>query len=359
MHRKTIFILLLTFVSIICRAQLLVLNPHDPRIHYTGRIVMQDETAEISWPSSSLKINFKGTGAKAVLKDEHGNNYYDVIVDDKVVAVIHPDSLRNEYTLVAGLADGNHSLELFKRTEWATGKTWFYRFILDKNSVPFPVSPAKKRRMEFFGNSITCGVAVEDTSGKDNLKTQYTNSYLSYGAITARHFDAEFHNTSQGGVGVMVSWIPVIMPEMYNLLDPTDFQSLWDFSKFTPDLVVINMMQNDSWLVKLPENEQFKARFGKTPPTEDQIIKAYRSFVKTIRNTYPKAQIICTLGCMDATKQGSPWPGYVEKAVTQLNDKNIYTHFFSWNNAPRHPNIKEQQAMADDLIGFIDQNIKW
>jgi len=359
MHRKCFFILLLTFVGMLCRAQLIVLKPHDPRIHYMGRVIMQDDAAQLLWPSTSLKINFKGTGVKAILKDEHGSNYFNVIVDDNVVAVIHPDSVQKEYTLVSGLNDGNHSLELFKRTEWAQGKTWFYQFSFDKNSQPLNSPPAKKRKMEFFGNSITCGVAVEDSSGKDDPDARYTNSYLSYAAITARHFDAEFNNTSQGGVGLMVSWIPIIMPEMYNLFDPPDFQNIWDFSKYTPDVVVINILQNDSWLVKLPGNDQFKARFGKNPPTEDQIIRAYRNFVKNIHNTYPKAQIICTLGCMDATKQGSPWPGYIEKAVAQLSDKNVYSFFFPYKNASGHPNVKEQQAMADGLVGFIDQHIKW
>jgi hypothetical protein len=62
---------------------------------------------------------------------------------------------------------------------------------------------------------------------------------------------------------------------------------------------------------------------------------------------------------MDATKEGSPWPGYIQKAVTELRDKNILTHFFPYKNTSGHPNVKEQQAMADDLIAFIDQNVKW
>jgi hypothetical protein len=122
---------------------------------------------------------------------------------------------------------------------------------------------------------------------------------------------------------------------------------------------VINLFQNDSWIIKLPDNAQFKQRFGNKAPSEDNIIKAYKDFVKTIRNKYPKAQIICALGNMDATKEGSPWPGYVEKAVAQLEDKNIYTHFFPYKNTPGHPSVREQQTMAGNLIAFIDQHIKW
>lgn len=217
----------------------------------------------------------------------------------------------------------------------------------------------KRRKIEFFGNSITCGYAIEDSSGKDRGTSPYENNYLSYAAITARHFDAEYYCTARSGIGVLVSWFPQIMPEMYNLLDASDPKSHWDFSKYTPDVVVVNLFQNDSWLVKSPTNEQFKARFGTTAPTEAQIIRAYADFIKTLRSTYPKAQIICALGSMDATATGSPWPGYIDKAVATLKDDRIYTHFFACKNTPGHPNIKEQQTMADDLIKFIDQKIEW
>jgi hypothetical protein len=56
---------------------------------------------------------------------------------------------------------------------------------------------------------------------------------------------------------------------------------------------------------------------------------------------------------------GSPWPGYIEKAVKLLEDKNIYTHFFPYKNTDGHPKSAEQKVMADDLIQFIDKNIKW
>jgi hypothetical protein len=39
--------------------------------------------------------------------------------------------------------------------------------------------------MEFYGNSITAGYAIEDFSGNDQPDSTYTNNYLSYAAITA------------------------------------------------------------------------------------------------------------------------------------------------------------------------------
>ena len=109
----------------------------------------------------------------------------------------------------------------------------------------------------------------------------------------------------------------------------------------------------------MPDNEQFKYRFGTKAPDEKSIIISYKNFVTTIRNKYPNANIICALGSMDATREGSPWPGYIMKAIGQLNDPKIYTHFFKFKNTDGHPKIAEQKAMANSLIEFIENNIKW
>lgn len=357
--RKLCFLFVLQLVAGLCYAQNIVVKSHDTHIRYSGRIAMTDEAAELAWSASSIKMNFKGSSIKTTLRDEHGYDYWNVILDGKVISVLQPDSIQKQYTLATGLSEGPHTIELFKRSEWAMGKTWFYGFELDKNASILPPPAQQKRKMEFFGNSITCGYAVEDTTGQDRGTAPYENAYLSYASITARHFDAELHSTSRSGIGIMVSWDPLIMPELYYRLDATDAESKWDFSKYTPDLVVINLFQNDCWIVKLPNNAQFKARFGTNAPTDDQVVKAYKGFVKTIRSRYPKAQIICALGSMDAVKEGAPWPGYVKKAVEQIGDKKIFVHIFPYKNTPGHPSKKEQQAMADDLITFIDQNIKW
>ena len=358
MYTKYLIVTALIAVNLNCVAQTVIKNT-DPHIRYIGRIAMSDSVSELSWTASSIKVNFYGTGISAWLRDERSDNNYNVILDGRVVSVLHPAQEKKEYRLAYGLPVGKHSLELFKRTEWAMGKTWFYQFMLAKGTKVLPAAPAKKRRIEFFGNSITCGYADEDTEGKDRGTSTYENGYISYAAITARHFDAELYNTSKSGIGITVSWFPLIMPKMFDRLDANDPNSKWDFSRYTPDLVVINLFQNDSWIVKEPDNEQFKARFGTKAPTDEYIINAYRNFVKSVRAKYPKANIICILGSMDATKEGSPWPGYISQAVDALTDKKIYTHFIPYKNTPGHPSAKEQQAMADDLIGFIDKKIKW
>ncbi|WP_107830650.1 SGNH/GDSL hydrolase family protein [Mucilaginibacter yixingensis] len=356
---KRLSILFFLFISATALAQQ-ALPYNDTRIHYMGRVQMQNGSAVLSWSGNSATINFNGTGADAILSDEKGDNFLDVIVDGKVVNVIHPDTtMMKRYELVTGLPAGSHQLTLFKRTEWVMGSTRLYQFLLNKDSKPLAAPAAKKRKIEFYGNSITCAMAVIDSSGKDRGTGPYEDNYQSYAAITARHFDAEYSCIARSGIGVMVSWFPLIMPEMYDRLNPADPGSKWDFKNYTPDVVVINLFQNDSWLVHRPEHAEFKHRFGDKAPEPAKIVSAYKDFVKNIRSKYPKAQIICALGNMDATQKDSPWPGYIEKAVGELKDTKIYTHFFVYKNTPGHPNVKEQQAMADELIAFIDQHIKW
>jgi len=357
MKRNKLFIACLLFVASATHAQTIV-KGNDAHIHYMGRVQTGNENTQIQWSGTSAKLNFYGTGVKVLLKDEKGGNFFNVIVDDKVTKIILLDNTQKEYVLAENLPAGNHSVELFKRTEAENGKTWLYQFVLNDGARVLPAPATKKRKIEFYGNSITCGLAMADTvKGRNGDE----NNYLAYGAITARHFNAEYSCIARSGIGIVVSWFPVIMSEMYDRLDETDPNSKWDFSKYTPDIVVTDLGQNDSWIVKQPANDQYKARFGAAGPTEDLIVNAYVNFINTIRSKYPKAKIICGLGSMDATKEGSPWPGYLEKALKKVNSKDVYSIMFPYdvNSKGAHPSVAQHQKMADQLIAFIDQNIKW
>lgn len=335
-----------------------IIDFKNPGIHYSGRVKTTEEGVVLSWTASSAIINFNGTGAKATLNDNKGNDWVTVIVDNKVVNTIRPKPRKKEYELVADLPAGPHKLELFKRTESNTGDLTFYNFALTDSGKLLP-PPKFKHTIEFYGNSITCGYSLEDLTGEDRGYAQHQNGYKAYGNLTARHFNAEYYCIAKSGIGITVSFAPVIMAEVYNRLSVDNSKILWDFKKFTPEIVVINLFQNDYKIVNNKANKEFKRRFGKIPPTPEFIIRKYQDFVKDLRSKYPKAKIICTLGSMDSNEPGSPFPGYIEKAVKGLSDKNIYTLFYPYLGAHRHPNEKEHQAMANILIKFIETNFGW
>jgi hypothetical protein len=355
-HFGILLPLVIALVSFSCGQQIKV-PFNDEKLTYEGRMLFTPDAAVLSWPGTSVYVNFSGTEIKGEFRDSDTANYYNVILDGQIISKAHFDTARVVYTLAEGLTNTTHRLQLFKRTEWDKGKTFFYGFS-GKDLMLLPPSAKPKRRIEFYGNSISCGYAIEDYTN-DSPVGFFENNYDAYAAITARHYDAQYQCIAKSGIGITISWFPLLMNEMYDRLDATDPSVKWDFTKYTPDVVVINLLQNDYWLTNMPNNEQFKFRFGTQKPTAAFIIEAYRKFVAMLRGKYPAAKIICMLGNMNVTQEGSVYPDYVKEAVSKLNDKNIFTLFVPYKKTPGHPKTKEQKALADSLIAFIDKNITW
>ena len=359
---KKIFIIVLIFLSVLtgCKQKKsLIIDYSNSKIEYSGRIdTVSLQAAQISWSGSSIKLNFEGESIHAMFDDEKGENYYNIIIDNNLSSVLKLDTVKRFYELASNLEKGKHSVEIFKRTEWGNGLSNFYGFKINNGKV-LPKSNIKKRKMEFYGNSVSAGYAVDDLSGRDLHDSIYTNNYKSYAALTARHYDAKYHCICKSGIGVTVSWDSLIMPEIYDKLIPTDSSSFWDFSNYSPDIVVVNLFQNDSWLVKLPNHEEYIKRFNKTPPTDNQLINAYQNFIQNLRNQYPKANIICTLGSMNAAKKDSKWIKYIKTAVDKLKDDKIYTHIMPYIKSNAHPSVEDNKIMSKDLINFIDNHIDW
>ena len=93
-------------------------NFSNPELNYSGRVNFDNkEGAEFYWTGSSIKMNFEGEKVSAILKDESGDNYYNVIVDDNLKAIIQPDTIKKSYTLVSNLSKGKHTIELFRRND--------------------------------------------------------------------------------------------------------------------------------------------------------------------------------------------------------------------------------------------------
>lgn len=360
--RRNILLLITLFCSAVIKPnqypnQFIPFNNH--QITYQGRVYFQPQGAVLSWSGNSVTLRFKGSAISALMQDSDTGNYYNVILDGKLYAKIHTDTLKHTYLLASRLKRKIHTIQLFKRTEWDKGKTIFYGFELPTNDLVLTPPKKPKRKMEFYGNSITCGYGVEDPNGNNSSIGYFENNDVTYAAITARYFHAQYSCIAKSGIGIMVSWFPLIMPQMYDRIDPTDSIHKWDFTLYQPDVVVINLFQNDSWLINMPHNSQFIHRFGSKKPDRAYIVAAYREFVQSIRQKYPHASILCVLGDMDATKPGSPWPSYISEAVQQMNDPHIYVHFFPYKNRSGHPNVEEQKAMAHSLIRFIEKNIHW
>ncbi|MGV7207575.1 SGNH/GDSL hydrolase family protein [Oxalobacteraceae bacterium A2-2] len=334
--------------------------PDNAQLQYTGRIDFAYPAAPVlSWPGTSIEGAFTGSSLALTLDDQKGKNYFNVFIDGDLE---HPHIVAAEqgskrYPVVDGLAPGPHRFLVTKRTEGEEGSTVFQGLELADGGKLLPPPARKQRHIEFFGDSITSGMGNEAADGKPDNVGAEKNNFLSYASITARNLDAEAHITSQSGIGVMISWFPFIMPEFYQQLSAVGKNdSRWDFSQWTPDVVVINLFQNDSWLID--DHKRLVPH-----PSDADRVAAYKKFVQTIRARYPKAYIVCALGSMNATRPGSKWPGYISEAVAQIRkeqgDQRIDTLFFDFTGYTAHPRVRHHQANAAKLTAFIREKMGW
>ena len=317
----------------------------DPNFQYIGRVDFTNKKAPlISWAGPCIKANITGTSLKIKIDGKGSQHMFGVIINGNYddVKVFKCTEGEGVYEIASGLENKTHEVTVHKRTDGGKNEIAFIGFELDDGAALKTPPPRATLRMEVYGDSISTGLGGDRKRGKEHSR-EATDNVFSYGARTARNLNAEFHCISKSGIGLTKSWWPTIMPQYYNRLSACSLEGKgkeWEFSKWQPHLVCINLFQNDSWTVKKPNNQK--------------VISDYVSFVKKIREHYPKAKIVCLLGSMSASK--SKWAGFIKEAVKQLNDdgdKEVYSYIFKLQTGHRHPNNGEQAKMAAELTKFI------
>ena len=332
----------------------------DPNIQYVGRIDFSDVLSpKLSWAGTSISVNFTGKYLAVHLDDQLGSNYYNGFIDgnyDKPILIRCKKGF-GKYVIASDLLPGNHSVLITKRTDGEEGFSNFIGIQLDDNEKLHSPPKRHERKIEFIGDSITSGMGNESSEEGVDYFPKDKNNFLSFGAFTARALNAEMHVISQGGIGIIVSWFDFTMSQLYEKTTAGGVNGAdWDFSVWVPDVVVINLFQNDKWII------EGGAKLA-TPPTETQRVQAYIDFVKTVRSKYPKAYIVCTLGSMDAMAPGSKWSEYIKIAVASLKKKNpnekLGTLFFEFTGFGAHPRVQHHQVNAVKLTEFIRKEMGW
>ncbi len=261
---------------------------NDPNMEYTGRIDFSDSLApKFSYSGVSIRACFSGTSVAAILNDDTGSNYYNILLDGKLIDTLKVDVGQKTYQLASGLSNTTHEIELFKRTELTFGKTQFMGFVVDDDASLVPITNQRNILIEFIGNSITCGYGNEGTLGEVFGATT-ENHYMSYAALTARNFNARHIAVCRSGIGIYRNYdgpstgSTDCMSNYYTRTFLYDENPKYDF-KERPDLVCINLGTND---------------FSTTGGDSARYVSNYLRLIDTIQTKYAMPDIVCLIGPM-------------------------------------------------------------
>ena len=342
------------------------IDADDVNIKYLGRIDNSNpKSVKFAYPGIAIKARFEGTTCNIRLKNKSGGhdkenkpytNYYNILIDNKSPEVIVADNNQEIYKLKK-LSEGTHTITIFKRTEAFLGEGIFEGFELNKGKKLLPLEDEKKLKIEFIGNSITCGYGNEGKSKDEPFTSSTENNYLAYGAVTARKLNADYVAVAYSGKGMYKNFDGTTKESMsliYDRIFPDDKSSKWDFKKWQPDAVVINLGTND---------------FAKSHPDSLIFVNTYVNFLKRIRIYYPNAYIFCIEGPMTNEKNATltQVKNYINasKAVLEkTGDKKIFSFFPTPQSesdcgSDFHPNTSRHAKMAEELTVFIKNKTGW
>ncbi|MEI9946860.1 MAG: SGNH/GDSL hydrolase family protein [Chitinophagaceae bacterium] len=217
-----------------------------------------------------------------------------------------------------------------------------------------------KKKIEFIGNSITCGMSndtKEIPCGTGKWYDQH-NAYWAYGPRVARTLNADFLLSAVSGIGMYRNWnsLSPTMPQVYEsaYLD-IDSAQRWNFNNYIPDVVSICLGTND-----LSNGDGKKERL---PFDSSAYIKTYVEFIGTIYRHYPSTQIALLTSPMIAGSSGelllACLQSVKEKSKALYAGKPVIEIFKFKPMVPKgcgsHPDIDDHQVLANELLPFFSK----
>jgi hypothetical protein len=358
------------------------------RLTFFGRTFTDKESGTVffNWSGSGFEMAFCGSRVQIELDGRadcyptEGTNqpWLAVLADDSSVPtkVFEVAEGVGTYTIFESRNVETHTVRVVKRSENTKGRVGIRRIMLEGELLPAP-RRLPHRRLEFIGDSITCGFGNE-TDGSNLFSTSLEDGLYTYAAIAAKRLDAEYHSLCISGIPLCNSYdesFRIVLPDFPDFQPPrramedyyayTDrFQQecdgldsgfeKWDFGRFIPDAVIINLGTNDAFRVKASGND---------PTEETHFEQRYIEFLNTLRRlngNWPA--IICTLGPMDYYLYDNILRA-VDTFKNETGDRRIfcfkYGGIFQWAEgigALDHPSAITHERMGRELANMLE---KW
>ncbi|KFI65531.1 GDSL-type esterase/lipase family protein [Bifidobacterium cuniculi] len=365
--------------------------PLDPAIHHEGRAATQDGVPLWVFPYTQARFRFSGTTLAVRVRSHwnYGHTRIGVIIDNTQFSLRLPSP--DEPVLPANVAEGEdgvltvtvatdlpdveHEAVVFKRQDGGMHYLEFHGVAVDdgahvappQGGAPtdpmapgVPPLPDPARRIEFYGDSVTCGerneaVTYTGMADPDIDLSSDSNSWYSYAAITGRMLGAETRLISQGGIPLLdgIGWFNAPdylgMESMWDKVaynPPLGDAIDWDFHDFTPQVVVVALGQNDSH----PDDFMAQDYEGGQAATWR---REYRAFLGRLLERYPHAHVVCTTTVLE---HDDAWDRAIHEVATAMEDPRV-THFAysrAGTGTPGHPRVAEDVEMARELVTYLE-----
>ena len=370
---------ILAFMAMICQQLMAIttlpiqgsfISPTDSHIQYTGRISFTNpERPAFNFPGIQIIAAFEGTSLRMMAKPNSG--YFMAQIDKaepfKVAFRGERDSV---VTLATALADGVHTVRLMYVIEGYEFYPEFWGFILDKGRKLADAPALPSRKIEFIGNSITCGYGNEGLKKEEHFDYATENHYYSYASITARNLDAQHWVVARSGIGAYRNYGDVktgsprsCMPVQYEYTgyatdlklrqEASFLREKWDFSRYQPDVVCINLGTNDL----STNNYDLKL-----------LKQGYKKLLKLVREHNPKAKIVFLSGSMlysQELQQAKQLLDEVTAEAKKAGDNEVYRFDMSPISHEKfygndwHPNVYQDEKMAGELTAYLRSLMNW
>jgi len=313
--------------------------------------VVDEQTSSFGWPGSGFTVRFSGAALSVTLEN---SGRMSMIVDiDGSKTRLDLDAGRQSYQVASGLPQGMHLARLTRRAENISGDTTFVSASTD--GAFLPDRPAD-RKLLIVGDSISVGYGLEGQGVACPPNADLTNSDLTYGALTARHFNADLATIAVSGIGISKNDPGLATPTMIRMLDKPTPSTPQDAGAAIKDagpfqIVVVNLGTND-----------FGG--GKRPTS---FVADDRTLLARIRALQPQALIYAVLGPMLDTADFAAAEQAINDAVRlrqQDGDRNI--QYLRLKNGLStglgcdwHPNAEAHRVLADIFTNAIRHDTGW
>ncbi|GLB49355.1 SGNH/GDSL hydrolase family protein [Neptunitalea lumnitzerae] len=349
-----LYVLILFMHTYNVNAQSQIHKPtNDTFFTHEGRVLVKEDKIALIGSASSTTFFTKGKKATLHLTTDGQTPYNFVVITlNKKNPIRYQLEAHKDNVIELTLESNKTEITIYKATEASIGDVYFNG--VDAKKL-LEVKPTKyDYKIEFIGNSITCGMGADETEikcGTNNWYDQH-NAYFAYGPSLSRLLNANYLLSSVSGIGMYRNWNDEnveesIMPQVYdNLYLNYDKKAPYTYS-FNPDLISICLGTND-----MSEGDGTKERL---PFNKEKYVNNYKKFVANLYEHYPNVKIVLLNSPMVDGEKNELFVACIKEVKNHFEKQNkkIYMTLFD-NINPQgcdyHPNIEDHQKMAKQLL---------